>query len=145
LDADTILTSDDAFDQINGVIATDYIGGSLKTRSHGKKKHKFTYSDNISDLSINRQLMYISAKAKLEYMNTQQWKELKLSRLKIAQNKCECCGSIHSLQLHHITYIRLTQEHINDVAILCKSCHTKLHNLLGYDRATIYPISTIKD
>lgn len=113
-----------------------------------KSKLKVVYSDgidNITDLFIYKKLMYISAKDKAEYLRSEEWSDLKLLRLKIAQNKCECCGLTNSLQLHHITYERLTKERIEDLAILCSFCHTKIHSILGYDRTTKYPILTIKD
>lgn len=94
---------------------------------------------------FNTEYMFISAKAKAEYMQSKQWVNLKSQRLIIANNKCECCGSINNLQLHHETYVRLTVEDINDVKILCGVCHNKLHAILGYDRATLYPISILKD
>ena len=106
------------------------------------------YSDSTPELDPIKQLMFISAKDKLEYMQSEKWRTLKFYRLMIAQYKCESCGSFNNLNLHHITYERLTQELIEDVAILCggiNGCHTKLHNILGYDRTTLYPISAIKD
>lgn len=91
--------------------------------------------------------MFISAEAKLAYLQSAEWHTLKNQRLKIAQYKCECCGSTTQLQCHHITYERLTAEHIDDLVILCgglNGCHQRIHNLLGYDRTTEYPISILK-
>jgi hypothetical protein len=101
----------------------------------------------LADIALipKSQFMFISAELKQAYMQSKEWKALKLSRLKIAQHQCEHCGSVYSLQLHHITYERITQEEINDVAILCNICHQKIHDKLGYDRATKYPISILKD
>ena len=87
---------------------------------NGKIVHKpkpkvfCSYTDSTPDLTPTKALMFISAEEKLAYMQTKQWSELKEHRLRIAQNKCECCGSTHNLHLHHITYERLTQEHIED-------------------------------
>ena len=114
-------------------------------KSKLKPKFKFNYTDSTPEVDPIKQLMFISAKDKLDYMKTEQWKQFKLERLRIAQNKCESCGSTHNLHLHHITYERLTQELIEDVAVLCNECHNYIHSVLGYDRTTIYPISVIKD
>lgn len=114
-------------------------------KSKPKPKFKFTYSDSTPEVEPIKQLMFVSAKDKLEYMQSEKWKQLKLERLRIAQHKCESCGSTHNLHLHHITYERLTQELIEDVVILCNGCHTHIHSILGYDRTTLYPISIIKD
>lgn len=113
--------------------------------SKPKPKFKFNYTDSTTEVDPKRQLMFISAEDKLEYIQSEKWRTLRFSRLMIAQYKCESCGSFHNLNLHHITYERLTQEELEDVAILCEVCHTKLHNLLGYDRTTLYPISILKD
>lgn len=114
-----------------------------------KVKHKprvfVPYTDSTPEIQPQKQLMFISSAEKLAYMKTEQWKQLKSIRLEIAQNKCEHCGSIHKLHLHHVNYERLTQELVEDVAVLCNECHNKVHSILGYDRTTLYPISTIKD
>lgn len=103
------------------------------------------YTDSTPEIQPQKHLMFISSAEKLAYMKTEQWAELKQTRLMIAQYKCECCGSTNRLHLHHVNYERLTQELIEDVAILCEECHNKLHSILGYDRTTLYPISIIKD
>lgn len=116
-----------------------------KPKPKPKPKFKFNYTDSTPEVEPKRQLMFINNADKLAYMRTEQWKQLKLERLRIAQYKCESCGSTHNLHLHHITYERLTQERIEDVAVLCNECHNYLHSVLGYDRTTLYPISIIKD
>ena len=116
-----------------------------KTKSKVKPKVFVPYTDSTPEVQPQKQLMFISSAEKLAYMKTEQWKQLKSIRLRIAQNKCECCGSTNKLHLHHVNYERLTQELIEDVAILCEECHNKVHSILGYDRTTLYPISTIKD
>ncbi len=85
-------------------------------------------------------LMYMPAYLKADYLQSNKWKELKLSALSIADDKCECCGNSKQLELHHITYERLTQERAIDMAIVCRNCHQQIHSKLGYDRATKYPI-----
>ena len=107
-------------------------------------------NDNIIDLELHKtqSLMFISAEYKLAYLQSPQWYLLKTKRLIIANYKCECCGSNSQLQCHHITYERLTRERIDDLVILCggsNGCHQRIHNLLGYDRTTEYPISILKN
>lgn len=109
-----------------------------ENKAKPKPKFKFNYTDSTPEVNPIKQLMFISAKDKLEYMQSEKWKALKLSRLRIAQNKCESCGSPYNLHLHHITYERLTQELIEDVVLLCKSCHQRQHDHYGYNRTTNY-------
>lgn len=107
-------------------------------KSKPKPKFKFNYTDSTPEVEPIKQLMFISAKDKLEYMQSEKWRALKLSRLRIAQHKCESCGSTHNLHLHHITYERLTQERIEDVVIVCEECHQRQHDHYGYSRTTNY-------
>lgn len=108
------------------------------------KSHKAPTFDYLGQYK-HQQYKFISASDKIEYMKSAKWKLLKEQRLTIADNKCEYCGSKHNLHLHHETYERLTVEEIEDLKILCSVCHTKIHNLLGYDRTTEYPISILKN
>ena len=113
-------------------------------------KHYQLGNGNIIDLELCKTInpMFISAELKLAYLKSPEWRTIRTERLKIAQNKCECCGSTIQLECHHITYKRLTAEHIDDLVILCggsNGCHQRIHNLLGYNRTTEYPISILKD
>lgn len=116
-----------------------------KPIKHGRYSYPISNQEDSTD---SRNLMFISAEAKLFYLQSIEWQNLKKQRLTIAQHKCEYCGSVYQLQCHHITYERLTMEHIDDLIILCggsNGCHQRIHNLLGYDRTTEYPISVLKD
>jgi len=42
---------------------------------------------------------------------------------KIAKEKCECCGAIDKLCLHHEDY-----DSPLNVMVLCEICHLKIHN-----------------
>ncbi len=108
---------------------------------------KVTLNYNVGD-------MYMSAEDKATYLQSIEWKALKQRRLHIANYRCENCNSKDKLQLHHITYIRLAQENIEDMAILCggpNGCHSKLHKIAAtmysnpYGRENEYPLSLLKD
>lgn len=120
-----------------------------QTQKHAKY---ITYSlgqDNLIDLTLFPTInpMFISAELKTIYLQSEKWINLKQKRLVIAKHQCECCGSVNQLQCHHITYERLTMEHIDDLVILCggsNGCHQKIHDILGTSRTTKYPISILK-
>jgi len=88
---------------------------------------------------------FMSAEEKQAYMKSDQWRTLKNIKLYQTNHKCECCGSKSNLQLHHNTYKRLGQEKLTDLNTLCGNCHSKIHEMLGKDRLTDYPISILKD
>jgi len=48
---------------------------------------------------------------------------------KLKGNKCEVCGSLKFLDLHHKTYDECT---INDFQLLCRKCHKSIHKKLTY-------------
>jgi len=61
------------------------------------------------------------------YLRTEHWKQVKLDALDRAGHKCQVCGSIERLQVHHNTYERRGQERPEDVIVLCHDCHTLFH------------------
>ena len=52
------------------------------------------------------------------------WRKKREERLKIDGNKCVRCGiSGVRLEIHHKTYERLFNEHMDDLETLCVPCH----------------------
>lgn len=80
-----------------------------------------------------------------KYTNTRHWKDLREAALKYTGYTCEMCGTrvapiserrrsrfrtpreLH-LVCHHMTYERLGEERMGDLAALCSICHVKIHN-----------------
>ncbi len=112
----------------------DYIGPSPLSR----RVNRSTATTKHAHVPMSYGDMFISSKAKLAYLNSQEWRTIKQLRMVIADNKCESCGSPTNLQCHHLTYERLTNEDVADLRILCGSCHQALHDHYGYDRTTTY-------
>lgn len=88
---------------------------------------------------------FMSALQKRAYLQSPEWKHLKQQRLIVANHACEHCGCKDNLHLHHITYKRLGNEYLADLRIVCAPCHTAIHDKLGKDRITEYPLSVLKD
>ena len=91
-------------------------------------------------------LRFISAKDKQAYLKSIGWQELKNLRILFVGRQCEVpdCTETENLHLHHTTYERLTQEDVlGDVVLLCPKHHQKIHDKLGYDRITDYPLNKI--
>lgn len=79
----------------------------------------------------------IVSKKRKEYYNRlledERWKEFRLKVLSERGDKCECCGGTHILQIHHTFYIsgKMPWEYdIDDMRVLCKKCHQKIHHLI---------------
>jgi len=62
-----------------------------------------------------------------EYIKSDTWKRTCKAKLKSVGYKCEMCGSAMNLNVHHITYKNLGHEELDDLLVVCKNCHKKLH------------------
>jgi len=129
-----------------------------KRKSFGRKVRDLT-EPNISSKKFTTQPQpdtdtpkldssnqWISAEEKATYLKSPAWKKLKQQRLSIANHKCEAtsCNHTTKLQLHHETYIDLLHEDIDQLRILCKTCHSKLHRITRYSRADDHPITLLQ-
>lgn len=71
-----------------------------------------------------------------KYMKSDKWQAKKQERINIDKG-CVMCQrpleKIKSVQVHHVTYVRLGNENVlTDLCTVCGSCHKKIHNY--YDR-----------
>ena len=87
---------------------------------------------------------FMSSEAKAAYLRSNEWTWLRTEVLARDHFKCQVCGSIHNLAVHHITYINLGAEQLEDLVTLCNFHHQSIHDLLGYDRTTTFDISTLR-
>jgi 5-methylcytosine-specific restriction endonuclease McrA len=62
------------------------------------------------------------------YLRTPEWKATRFMILEIRSHKCELCESTYRLEVHHKTYKNLGCEPPEDLQLLCRSCHSSLHN-----------------
>lgn len=63
--------------------------------------------------------------ARAWYMNSSVWKEKRKERLELDGHRCVDCGATEKLMAHHLTYVRIGQEEMDDLITLCKHCHPK--------------------
>lgn len=68
----------------------------------------------------------------IEYLNSQEWKSLRLRIIRERGYKCERCPfkslNTKGLQLHHKTYRNLFNEKDEDLEVLCAACHKTHHS-----------------
>lgn len=75
--------------------------------------------------------MYMTRTQYREYMRSFAWKEVRKKVLKRDKYACRHCGSLYGdLQVHHVTYIRLGEELLEDLLTLCDACHVAEHQRL---------------
>ena len=61
------------------------------------------------------------------YLDTPQWKAIRLEVIDDRGGKCERCESTYRLEVHHKSYKNLFNEGLADLELLCHSCHSKEH------------------
>jgi len=61
-----------------------------------------------------------------EYLKTAHWDVTRAWKL-FYQPTCELCGTKRNLQVHHKTYKNIHKEEMEDLQVLCHSCHEGEH------------------
>lgn len=64
-----------------------------------------------------------------DYLQTDEWKTLRKIVIRRAQMRCEWCGRRdQKWNVHHLTYERRGYERLEDLALLCETCHHNYHH-----------------
>src|SRR6056297_3246105 len=61
-----------------------------------------------------------------KYIKSAKWQKKRILKLNEI-DYCEMCGSTENLHVHHLTYEHFKNEHMEDLQVLCKKCHMKVH------------------
>ena len=77
-----------------------------------------------------------------EYVASDEWQksERRLNCIKAARNKCQMCGAMFGLEVHHITYTNLGAELPQELVLLCVLCHEHTHAMAGKGAKSYPPI-----
>jgi hypothetical protein len=106
-----------------------------------KKERVTSYKYNYGYVPTIKSGKLMSHREKVAYLQSPEWKE-KVAQVKARDGyKCVVTGVTTQLEVHHITYERLGNEDLSDLVTVTRKVHQKIHDNLGYDRNTIYPIS----
>jgi hypothetical protein len=58
------------------------------------------------------------------YLTSAAWRRLRYAALRRARWRCERCGAhVTNLDVHHRTYKRLGHERLDDLEVVCTTCH----------------------
>ena len=63
----------------------------------------------------------------LEYLKSPEWRAKREQVLARDKYRCFECGAKGLLEVHHTTYKRIFNEHIDDLIALCPACHDDEH------------------
>lgn len=67
------------------------------------------------------------------YLSSARWRKKRDQALYRAGNKCERCGApqwmCKELHVHHKTYERFMHEQLEDLVVLCPTCHSRADDM----------------
>ena len=64
-----------------------------------------------------------------QYLTSAHWKNTRKKALKRAGHKCQACSAKDRiLDVHHNNYETLGAEEPQDLIVLCRTCHGRIHN-----------------
>ena len=69
---------------------------------------------------------------KHQYLQSPEWRTKRALTLRRDRHCCRKCYSTSSLDVHHIRYSNIPNEHLDDLITLCRSCHQFEHDTYGY-------------
>jgi 5-methylcytosine-specific restriction endonuclease McrA len=70
----------------------------------------------------------------LEYLDSPEWWQRRKLALERAGYECQRCGAKTLLNVHHCTYQRVGAELLDDLQVLCETCHRAEHALRNREK-----------
>lgn len=61
------------------------------------------------------------------YLMSSKWRITRERKVREAGEQCALCPNTTDLQVHHRTYERVGNEHMEDLVVLCGRCHARHH------------------
>jgi 5-methylcytosine-specific restriction endonuclease McrA len=105
----------------DGVVALEEDGRIIIRRSLRRKRRK---SRSIADQALAeqgpRKMLYSL------YLKTSHWRRIRERTLQRDRRRCVRCQK-KATDIHHLTYVRLGREDLNDLVSVCRDCHLKVH------------------
>ena len=66
-----------------------------------------------------------------EYLRSEKWERRRRAVIERSRGQCEWCCERPISEVHHLTYERLGDERLSDLAGLCNQCHKWAHTELS--------------
>lgn len=95
-----------------------------KKKKRKESKKKFSKAKKLKNKRLeNHKRKYY------KYLKSKEWTDIKIDLYQTRGKKCEVCGSINRIEVHHVHYKNVFKEEPEDLILLCKNCHKKEHNI----------------
>ncbi len=62
-----------------------------------------------------------------KHINSDRWARRRLRAIDEVGGVCQVCGSTDRIQVHHLSYDNLGNEKPEDLLVVCRECHRKVH------------------
>lgn len=72
----------------------------------------------------------------LTYLKTDAWRNKAKAVIK-RDGKCLVCQSKKKLTAHHLTYVNIFKENLDELLTLCWPCHKKLHKIANKNKCSL--------
>jgi hypothetical protein len=81
-----------------------------------------------------------------DYLNSEQWSQIRTDALERDKNECYFCESTESLNVHHFKYSPdWNDDSIDNVVTLCKKCHSNHHIICNSLIDGIVQVNSVDD
>lgn len=123
------------------IIAISYFEhmGDRPSKPTPKRRPRDSFRLKSEPQNVNLSEVLMTAREKRKYLNSSEWADKRV--LVIVRDKvCQCCGSVHANEVHHISYLSLGKEPLSDLVLVCRKCHQEIHDKYGYDRLGYFPL-----
>ncbi len=93
---------------------------------------QFKESHQLKNIHVHKFVKIPKSLSYRSQLETKQWKDFRKLIFSQRGKRCEMCGATTNIQIHHLQYItgRKAWEYTpNDVMVLCRDCHKKIHNI----------------
>lgn len=135
----TLLELINAFLEESGLMSSNKIDrakkklgklNNLRDKEYGKKvlsERKLNVKH--SKLKKSKEVKAIDERKELysKYLKSKEWKKIRNLVFLQMGKKCCRCNENKTLEIHHITYKNIFKEKIEDLEVVCKPCHVKIH------------------
>lgn len=64
------------------------------------------------------------------YLESDHWKNLRAAKIKRDGAACKDCGSTRFIQVHHLNYRNIFDVILDDLKVVCRVCHEKIHGII---------------
>ena len=112
-----------SFARNNPILCDECIASELervRPESRNKKEKQETNRKN--------KITELQAMPYEEYLKTDHWKRVKKSALSRVDYRCTKCGRKNvQLDVHHLTYGHKGYEYPQDLKVVCRPCHERIH------------------